>query len=74
MPADVESESLVARGARDAWSVPITMKKGRPAQMVQALCDAASRGACVAFLLEESSSLGVRWREIAKAANLSADQ
>ncbi len=59
-------DGLLARGARDAWSVPITMKKGRPAQMVQALCDAASRAACVAFLLEESSSLGVRWREIAR--------
>lgn len=53
-------EGALARGALDAFATPITMKKGRPAYLLSALTDAASRDAIARFLLEESSSLGVR--------------
>jgi pyridinium-3,5-bisthiocarboxylic acid mononucleotide nickel chelatase len=52
--------ALFAAGALDVWLTPITMKKGRPAILVSALCapgvvDAVER-ACFA----NSSTLGVR--------------
>ncbi len=53
-------ESLLASGALDAWAVPITMKKGRPALTLAALAprDAADRVADV--MLRETSSIGLR--------------
>jgi hypothetical protein len=57
-------EGCLARGARDAWCVPLVMKKGRPGHALGALVDDTARHAVVAFLLEESSSLGLRLRRV----------
>ena len=40
------------------------MKKGRPGYQVTALVDRASRDTTVGFLLEESSTLGVRMHRV----------
>jgi uncharacterized protein (DUF111 family) len=53
-------ESLLSKGAKDAWIAPVVMKKGRPGHLVGALVDGAARAAVEAALLSESTTLGVR--------------
>ncbi len=53
-------ESLLAAGALDAWTAPLTMKKGRPGQLLGALCEASRADEIAAVMLRESTSLGVR--------------
>ena len=53
-------EALLAAGALDAWAVPITMKKGRPALTLAALAPSAQASAVAAVLLTETTSIGVR--------------
>ncbi len=57
-------ERLFAAGAVDAWCTPIQMKKNRPAVMLQALCPPEAEAAVVHALLRETSTLGVRVREV----------
>ncbi len=52
--------SLLAAGAHDAWITPITMKKGRPAHTVHALCDPALADAVAAELIRQTGTLGLR--------------
>ena len=52
--------SLIAAGAHDAWVTPITMKKGRPAHTVHALCDPAAAATVAAALVRETGTLGLR--------------
>ena len=47
-------------GAVDAFTTPIQMKKGRPGYLFTALVDDAHRERVLSFLLEESTTLGVR--------------
>jgi hypothetical protein len=58
--------SLFAAGARDAWLVPVQMKKGRPASLVSALCDPPRQEAIIEVLLRESTTLGVRTHAVAR--------
>jgi uncharacterized protein (TIGR00299 family) protein len=53
-------ESLLAAGALDAWTAPLTMKKGRPAHLLAALAPAADADKMAAVMLRESTSIGVR--------------
>jgi uncharacterized protein (TIGR00299 family) protein len=57
-------ERLFAAGAVDAWCTPIQMKKNRPAVMLQALCPPEAEAAVVRALLRETTTLGVRVREV----------
>jgi uncharacterized protein (DUF111 family) len=59
-------EALMAAGAADAWFTPIQMKKGRPATMLSVLCQEALESSLVALLLRETSTLGVRVRDVAR--------
>jgi uncharacterized protein (TIGR00299 family) protein len=59
-------ESLMAAGAADAWFTPIQMKKSRPAVMLSVLCHEALESQMVSILLRETSTLGVRVREVAR--------
>jgi hypothetical protein len=59
-------EVLMAAGAADAWFTPIQMKKGRPATMLSVLCQEALESALVSVLLRETSTLGVRVREVSR--------
>lgn len=52
--------SLIAAGAHDAWITPITMKKGRPAHTIHALCDPADAATVAAVLVRETGTLGLR--------------
>ena len=59
-------ESLLARGAADVWFTPIQMKKSRPAVMVSVLCQEALEADLVDVLLRETTTLGVRVRDVSR--------
>lgn len=61
-------DRLFAGGALDVWTTAIGMKKGRPALMVSALAPAARRAALTTVLIENSTTLGVRWRRVHREA------
>jgi hypothetical protein len=57
-------ERLFASGAADVWLTPIQMKKGRPGVVLSVLCPVEAESAIVSLLLRETSTLGVRLREV----------
>ena len=59
-------ERLLAAGAGDAWITPIVMKKSRPAMTLSALCPVEREAALVDILLRETTTLGLRRREVGK--------
>jgi uncharacterized protein (DUF111 family) len=59
-------EALMAAGAADAWFTPIQMKKSRPATMLSVLCQDALESVLVALILRETSTLGVRVRDVSR--------
>ena len=59
-------EALLAAGALDAWAQPITMKKGRPGWTLSAIAEASSADRVSETMLRETSTLGVRRREISR--------
>lgn len=61
-------ERLMSEGALDAWAVPLTMKKGRPAVQLACLVRPQDRERFARLLLRESSSFGVRWNSVQRWA------
>jgi uncharacterized protein (TIGR00299 family) protein len=59
-------EKLLDAGAADAWMQPIQMKKSRPGVLLSVLCTPDREHALAALLLRETSTLGVRVREVAR--------
>jgi uncharacterized protein (TIGR00299 family) protein len=59
-------ESLMAAGAADAWFTPIQMKKNRPAVMLSVLCPESAESALIDLVLRETTTLGVRVREVSR--------
>ena len=57
-------EVALEAGALDAWAAPVTMKKGRPGVVLSALVDEARRSAVSAVLLQETTTLGVRFHPV----------
>jgi uncharacterized protein (TIGR00299 family) protein len=60
-------ERLLAAGARDAYLVPLVMKRSRPGTLLCVLARPADRDRLAAIVLAETSSLGLRhtmWRRI----------
>jgi uncharacterized protein (TIGR00299 family) protein len=53
-------------GALDVWSTPIGMKKGRPALMLSALARRGELDAVARALLSETTSLGLRVRDVGR--------
>ena len=53
-------EQLLKRGALDAFTVPIGMKKSRPAVLITVLCRQAQKEAMVGLLFRHTTTLGVR--------------
>jgi uncharacterized protein (TIGR00299 family) protein len=61
-------ERLFAGGALDVWTTAIGMKKSRPATMVSALAPIGKRDELVSIMIENSSTLGVRWHRVERDA------
>ena len=59
-------ERLFAAGAADVWFMPVQMKKNRPGVLLSVLCAVEREHDVVEALLRETSTLGVRVREIAR--------
>jgi uncharacterized protein (TIGR00299 family) protein len=57
-------ECALAAGALDAWAAPLTMKKGRPGVLVGALAAGERRDAVARVLLDETTTLGVRFHAV----------
>lgn len=57
-------EKAFALGALDCWFTPIQMKKNRPATMVSILCGPKDREALAKLMYEETTTLGIRIREV----------
>ncbi len=57
-------ERLLEAGARDVWVSPAQMKKSRPALVLSVLCDPEKLPSLVPLLLRETTTLGVRVREV----------
>ncbi len=55
---------LIETGALDAWITPVTMKKGRPGMVLNALVRDSDRNAFLKMFFEESSTFGVRWNPV----------
>lgn len=53
-------ETLLERGALDAWASPVTMKKGRPGLVLSVLCEASRESDLTNTLLTETTTIGVR--------------
>jgi uncharacterized protein (TIGR00299 family) protein len=54
-------ERLLAAGARDAFLVPVTMKKSRPGTMLRVLAAPADRERLAGIVFAETSTIGLRW-------------
>ncbi|MEX2157956.1 MAG: nickel pincer cofactor biosynthesis protein LarC [Dehalococcoidia bacterium] len=59
-------ERLFEAGAADVWLTAVQMKKNRPGVLVSVLCARDREDAVVRTLLRETSTLGVRVREVAR--------
>jgi pyridinium-3,5-bisthiocarboxylic acid mononucleotide nickel chelatase len=53
-------EALISASARDAYLVPVVMKKGRPGILLSVLADQANVDAILKTIFRETSSIGVR--------------
>jgi pyridinium-3,5-bisthiocarboxylic acid mononucleotide nickel chelatase len=54
-------ERVLAAGAVDGWWTAVTMKKGRPGLQLTALAPATGRDAVIAAILDETTTIGVRF-------------
>ena len=67
------AERLLAAGARDVYTLPIGMKKGRPGVMLCVLCDPPESERFAAEIFRHTSTLGIR-RETAARYVLSREE
>ena len=56
-------ETLLAKGAKDAFFTPVQMKKGRPGVLVTVIAPPSAREAVEEVLFRETTTLGVRRQE-----------
>ncbi len=57
---------LLAQGAQDAYLTPVIMKKGRPGILLSVLADRAKTDALLDTIFRETTSIGVRIREVGR--------
>jgi uncharacterized protein (DUF111 family) len=61
-------QMLIASGALDVWSAPVTMKKGRPGIVLSILSQKADLERISAMVLRETTTLGVRRYGVSRVA------
>jgi pyridinium-3,5-bisthiocarboxylic acid mononucleotide nickel chelatase len=61
-------DRLLASGAKDAWLVPLAMKKGRPGILVSVLCEGRDEESITRLLFAETTTLGVRRNGVSRIA------
>ncbi len=59
-------DKLIEQGAHDAYLTPIIMKKGRPAVLLSVLTDGVKESAILDTIFRETTSIGVRIREVGR--------
>jgi pyridinium-3,5-bisthiocarboxylic acid mononucleotide nickel chelatase len=59
-------ERLMEDGALDASLSPLTMKKGRPGQLLRVLCKPSDRDRLARRILLESTAIGVRYTAMSR--------
>ncbi|MHC4600765.1 MAG: nickel pincer cofactor biosynthesis protein LarC [Planctomycetota bacterium] len=59
--------TLLEAGALDVWVVPVTMKKGRPGNLLSVLTPVEAVGAIESILFRETTSLGIRRHEVLRS-------
>jgi uncharacterized protein (DUF111 family) len=64
---DYLMDKLFEMGARDVFLTPILMKKNRPATLLTVICTSEKRASFIEFLIQETTTLGLRWREEERA-------
>ncbi len=60
-------DALLGMGAFDVFLTPIMMKKNRPGTLLTIIAPSQEARAMVDFLLQETTTLGLRWREEERA-------
>jgi hypothetical protein len=60
------AEKLFTAGALDVTFIPIIMKKGRPATLIEVLCAPETAGEARKILFADTTTLGVRIREVTR--------
>lgn len=60
-------EKLLEEGAKDVFFIPIQMKKNRPAVMLNVLCGKGEEQKFVKILMQDTSTIGVRWNYFDRA-------
>jgi uncharacterized protein (TIGR00299 family) protein len=58
---DYALEKLFGAGALDVTLMPVQMKKNRPAVLISVICPMHRREDCVRVLLQETTTIGIRW-------------
>ncbi len=61
-------ERLLSSGALDAFFTPVQMKKNRPAVMLSVLCRPPDASVLESILFQETSTLGIRRRQVERRA------
>jgi uncharacterized protein (TIGR00299 family) protein len=64
---DYLMEKLFEMGAQDVFLTSILMKKNRPATLLTVICPSGKRASFIKFLIQETTTLGLRWREEERA-------
>ena len=64
---DFVMEGLFAIGIKDVFLTPIIMKKNRPATLLTIISSPEKLSSVTQFLLKETTTLGLRWREEVRA-------
>jgi uncharacterized protein (TIGR00299 family) protein len=63
---DYVTDMLMQRGAHDVYLTPIIMKKGRPGILLSVLTDSSGTDAVLDTIFRETTSIGVRIREVGR--------
>jgi pyridinium-3,5-bisthiocarboxylic acid mononucleotide nickel chelatase len=64
---DYVMDGLLAMKALEVFLTPILMKKNRPATLLTVICASSKLPSIIEFLLRETTTIGLRWREEERA-------